>query len=294
MIGGLLLALGSAALINIGFLLQHRGLHHHPAGGLAPRLRSVIREPVWLAGQVTGWVGFIAQIVAVAIAPLSLVQAFAAGGLALSVPIASRLFHHRITRAQVLAVLVMAAGLAVLPIGVAHTRDHLDPDALTYALGGGALAACAMWALRTGWARAIVAGLFYGIADAAIKAVSLHWHHHGLHALLSGWTPIAAVGTFLGFLAFQAALEHDDAVAAISLMTALTALVALGCGLLAFAETLGRGAGAVGAHLGAITLILGCVPVLAAVQAAIVEATEDGGDRAPATEPPVASLPGPR
>ena len=294
MIAGLLLALLSAALINIGFLLQHRGLHHHPSGGLAVRLRAAIREPVWLAGQLTGWIGFVAQVVAVAIAPLSLVQAFAAGGLALSVPIAARLFDHRITRAQVVAVVVIAIGLAALPIGVAHTHDHLDGDALTIALGAGAAAACAVWLLRTGWARAIAAGLFYGLADAAIKAVSLHWHHQGFEALFSGWALIAAGGTFLGFLAFQSALEHDDAVAAISLMTALTALVALGCGLLAFAETLGRGAGPVGVHLGAIAIVLGCVPILAAAQAAIVEASEDGGERAAATDPAVASVPGPR
>ena len=294
MIGGLLLALVSAAFINIGFLLQHRGLHHHPDGGLVTRLRAAIHEPVWLAGQVIGWAGFLAQIVAVAIAPLSLVQAFAAGGLALSVPIAAGLFHHRVSRAQVLAVLAIAAGLAALPIGVAHTRDHLDGDALTLALAAGAAAAFAVWVVRTGWARAIAAGLFYGLADAAIKALSLHWHHHGLHALLSSWTLIAAGGTFLGFLAFQSALEHDDAVAAISLMTALTALVALGCGLLAFAETLGRGAGPVGVHLVAIAIVLGCVPILAAAQAAIVEASEDGSDRTAPADPAVASVPGPR
>ena len=72
---------------------------------------------MWLCGQALGWVGFGAQIVAVAIAPLSLVQAFAAGGLALSVPLAAGLFRQRITRQQIFAVLVIAAGLAVLPIG---------------------------------------------------------------------------------------------------------------------------------------------------------------------------------
>src|SRR6202007_1021695 len=89
MIGGLLLALTSAALINIGFLLQHRGLRRTGGGGILGQLWRALHDPVWLSGQALGWAGFIAQVVAVAVAPLSLVQAFAAGGLALSVPVAA-------------------------------------------------------------------------------------------------------------------------------------------------------------------------------------------------------------
>ncbi len=130
LVSGLLLALGSAALINLGFLLQHRGLSGRRPGGLAATLRQVIRNRTWLAGQVIGWIGFGAQIVAVAIAPLSLVQAFAAGGLALSVPLAAGIFSQRITRTQLLAVLLMAAALAVLPIGFSTGADHLHAPTL--------------------------------------------------------------------------------------------------------------------------------------------------------------------
>ena len=51
MIGGLLLALVSAALINLGFLVQHRGLGSVTAAGSAlQRLRRSLRNPVWLWG----------------------------------------------------------------------------------------------------------------------------------------------------------------------------------------------------------------------------------------------------
>jgi hypothetical protein len=77
-IGGLLLALVSAALINLGFLVQHRALGQEPgAGGMLVRLRRSLRNPVWLSGQAVGWLGFGLQVVAIAIAPLALVQAFA-------------------------------------------------------------------------------------------------------------------------------------------------------------------------------------------------------------------------
>ena len=277
MIAGLILALTSAALINIGFLLQHRGLRRTSGRGvLAP-----LRDRVWLSGQAIGWVGFAAQIVAVAVAPLSLVQAFAAGGLALSVPLAAGMFHHHITRAQIVTVLAMAAGLAVLPVGFSTARDHLDSSALVVATAVGAVAALGVARVPAVWARAIAAGVFYGLADAAIKAVSLGWHAHGITAAISGWTAVAAAGTFAGFLAFQSSLRGDRPVASISLMNGLAALVALVCGLVAFGESLGIGPAAATAHLVAIAIVLAGVPVLAAAQTEIAESGASGSRRAP-------------
>jgi hypothetical protein len=281
MIGGLLLALASAALINVGFLLQHRGLRRTSGGSILAQLRRALRDRVWLSGQAIGWVGFAAQIVAVAIAPLSLVQAFAAGGLALSVPVAAGMFHHHITRSQMLTVLVMAAALAVLPIGFSTARDHLDTSSLVLATAGGTAVALALARVPTVWARAIAAGVFYGLADAAIKAVSLGWRTEGIGTVVSGWTAVAAVGTFAGFLAFQSSLRGDRPVASISLMNGLAALVALICGLVAFGESLGLGPAAATAHLVAIAVVLAGVPVLAAAQAEIADSTEPRREPAP-------------
>lgn len=262
MIVGLLLALTSAALINIGFLLQHRGLRHRRGGTALAELKRALADRVWLSGQALGWVGFATQIAAVAIAPLSLVQAFAAGGVALSVPIAAGMFDQRITRTQAAAVIVVAAGLATLPIGFSSARDRLDGGALALVMAAGTVAGVAVARPAAGWSRAIAAGIFYGIADAGIKAVSLGLRHHGAAALVSVWTAVAAVGTFAGFLSFQSALREDRPVAAISLMNGLAALVALACGLAAFGESLGIGAGATAGHALAILVVLCGVPVL--------------------------------
>jgi hypothetical protein len=249
-----------------------------------PAWLQPLRSPTWLAGQALGWLGFAIQILAVALAPLSLVQAFAAGGLALSVPVAAGIFHHHITRTQMLTVLVMAAALAVLPIGFSTARDQLDPTSLVLATAVGTAAALALARLPAVWARALAAGLFYGLADAAIKAVSLGWPTQGLRALISGWTVVAAAGTFAGFLAFQSSLRGDRPVASISLMNGLAALAALVCGLVAFGESLGLGPAAATAHLVAIAVVLAGVPVLAAAQTEIAESTEPHRERAPLPE----------
>ena len=272
---GLVLALASAAAINLGFLLQHRGLADIQVAPQRPwrTARAALKSHSWLGGQALGWVGFAAQIVAVSLAPLSLVQAFAAAGLALSVPLAALLFAYRITRGQRIAVVIVAASLAVLPLGLGAGGEHLREGALVVVVVAGAAAVLALLAAlgRRAPVLAIAAGLFYGTADAAIKAISVDWSRHHAAALLSSWTAIALLGTAAGFLAFQGALRKGDAVSSISLMTAVTALVAIACGVGAFGETLGHGPAAIAIHLAAIGAILACLPTLASAHTEIAE-----------------------
>ena len=283
-LGGLLLALLSATAINIGFLLQHRGLRSLGATrGVAGMVGAAIRNPTWLGGQALGWAGFATQIVAVSIAPLSLVQAFAAGGLALSVPLAAGLFGYTISRTQRNTVLLVAAALATLPIGISSPADVLDAGRLVVVITLLGAVAFPVARSQSPALKAIAAGLLYGVADASIKAVSVNWSAHGSSALISGWTLVAILATLGAFLSFQLALRTGSAVSAISLSTALCALVGVGCSLFAFGETLGTGPVAVAWHLAAIAVVLGCVPMLAAAQAEIEDAsdrTQSGGDPA--------------
>jgi hypothetical protein len=165
----------------------------------------------------------------------------------------------------------MAAGLAALPFGYGAAHDLLQSGTLAVVLG--ILTGVALVATTVGsrGARAVAAGLFYGAADAAIKAVSVNLGPHGWAALISTWTLAAAGGTFVGFLAFQSALAQDSAIGAISLMNGFAALAAMLCGLVAFGESLGADPAAIAVHLVAIAVVLGCVPTLARAQAEMAE-----------------------
>ncbi|MCA1689560.1 MAG: hypothetical protein LC720_03690, partial [Actinobacteria bacterium] len=134
---GLALAIGSATAINLGFLLQHRGLARVTAtGGTRGLLRGSFVQPAWLAGQALGIAGFAAQVAAVTLAPLALVQSFAAGGLALSLPLAILLFGQRVRRSEILTVLVVAAALGSLPLGLPPSREVLGTARLAVILAG--------------------------------------------------------------------------------------------------------------------------------------------------------------
>ena len=281
LLAALLLALISAALINIGFVLQHRG-HARARAGRHQGLVGGFREPAWLFGQAVGWIGFGGQIVAVALAPLTLVQAFSAGSLALSVPLAARVFGHRVRSPQLAAIAIIAVSLISLPIGfgAAHAHFHaglLKASALLVVLAG------AMLAPRGGTAAlAIAAGAFYGAADAAIKAASIGIRFHGT-SVLSGWTLLAGLCTFGGFVAFQAALRDGDEVRPLTLMNAFTALAAVALGMAAFGEPLGSSPVSGVMHGLAILLVLACVRPLAGAQQRLVQGA-----------PPPDSTPAPR
>ena len=264
LLGALLLALVSAAAINVGFLLQHRALTGRGGEGSRP-LIAMLSDRTWLAGQAVGWVGFLGQLLAVALAPLTLVQAFAAGGLAISLPIAARIFGQRVSESQLLAIVLMAVALTSLPIALA---SHSSLHAGTLLLMSLVMLALAAAIGVTGGpaAQAIAAGCSYAVADAAVKAISTGWHAHGFAGLASVWTALAAVGTFGGFLAFQSSLRRGSAVVAISLMNVFAALGALACGIYAFGEALGTGPSATVVHLLAISLVLTSVPLLATGQ----------------------------
>ena len=277
--GALALAVVAGALINIGFVVQQRALRS-ARGGEDATLLGALRTRGWLAGQLLGWCGFLGQIAAVAAAPLTLVQACAAGSLALSVPLAARLFQVSVDRRQIGAIAVVAVCLFVLPIGYVAHHGRLSPGLLIAAALIGGVIAAVLGSLGVGAARALAAGISYGVADAAIKAIALAVHHHGPAGLLQGWMVLAVVATFGGFVSFQSALRRTHAVTAISLMNALATLTATGIGLVAFGESLGSAPAAAAGHALAIAIVVGCVPILARAQEAVTpEGAGAGAER---------------
>ena len=82
---GLALALLSAVAINGGYAAQHRAAGSLPPLSLRRPVRSLVslfRHGRWLAGFFAGIGGWVLYVAALALAPISLVQACSAGGIA--------------------------------------------------------------------------------------------------------------------------------------------------------------------------------------------------------------------
>ena len=222
MAAGIALALAASLALDAGYLLEHDGLIEFPAISLrrpAATLRSLFASRKWLAGITIGTAGWALHVGALSKAPLSVVQAFVAGGLALALPIGRWIFREPLSAAEARGIVVLAAALAALTVGI---RDH-GTDAgfssvrLALFLGASVavavlLATARLAAGRRAHALGIAGGALYAAADVAIKAVTGIASNHGVtHALLSPWAVIAACTTFGAFYCFQRALQIGSA-----------------------------------------------------------------------------------
>jgi hypothetical protein len=235
---GLALALLASLALNGGYLLQHAGARAAPA--VTPRhplrtLRGLLASRAWAAGLAAGLLGWALHVGALARAPLSLVQAFAAGGLALALPAATRLLRERLTRRELAAVGALLAALALLAVGARAGRGAAPVPAAPLAaflLAAAALAALAARAGRLG----LAAGILYGAADAATKAAA----SAGGAVAAVPWIAAVAALSCGAFFCFQRGLQSGAAIPVVALMTAATNATATLGGLGVFGDSLGR------------------------------------------------------
>jgi hypothetical protein len=270
---GLGLAVVASVAANGSYLLQHAGSRGAPTVDLRRPLvtfRGLLGSRLWLAGTAGGVVGSVLHVAALANAPLSLVQAFTAGGLALTVPIAARAFGQRLERAERRAVFVLVAALTLLGLGAGSFVARAVPvHALVGAVGIAALAATALSVPRAGARRGrllgAAGGVLYGAADATTKAVTMT--HGGLvAALTSPWMVVLVALCVAAFACFQRGLQIGPAVPVIAVMTGATNAVAIVIGLLVFGEPLGAAPAFAALHVVAFVLAVAAGLTLARAQ----------------------------
>jgi hypothetical protein len=277
---GIVLAVAASIALNGSYLLQHAGAIGaaavNPWRPLAT-LRALLRSPLWAAGALVGMTGWALHVGALARAPISIVQAFVAGGIALTVPMAALGCHHRVGPGERRGAALLAAGLVLLAVGLRDpgSAGAFEPGRLATYVAALALAAAAAAIAVTGPRRAAAlgaaGGLLYGAADLAIKALTIVHHEHGLaRALTSPWAAVALSATCGAFFAFQRGLQTGRPVTVIALMTAATNLVSIAGGFVVFGDPLGDTPALAALHVVAFVLIGVAAWRLAPSQAGVV------------------------
>ena len=280
LVAGILLAVAASIALNGSYLLQHAGATDadavNPWRPLAT-LRSLLRSPLWTAGALVGMTGWGLHIGALARAPLSIVQAFVAGGIALTVPMAALGRRHRVGRDERRGTALIVAGLVLLALGLHGPGNAaaFSPAALAGYLALlallAAVAAVAVSGERRAAALGAAGGVLYGAADVAIKALTVVDHEHGLAgALTSPWIVAATAASCGAFFAFQRGLQTGRPVSVIALMTAATNLVSIAGGFVVFGDPLGRTPAFAALHAIAFALIGVAAWWLAPSQAVVV------------------------
>jgi drug/metabolite transporter (DMT)-like permease len=244
---GIVMALVTACMSILGFLLKHRGAVAAPDVDMRRPVRSTIdlfRSPVYLIGCVVATTSWGFHVAALALAPISVVQSVIAGGLVLLTVFASRLFGHTVTRREWIGVALTAAGLAFLAATLEGTTDsaHADYYTGTLALYVGLAALIGMVLVplgrlrpRDGIVLAVSAGLLWGGSDVAIKALSDHTSD-GIGVLANPLALVILVLSLVGLLVSARSLQLGPVVPVITVTSATANVFTIAAGPVVFGE----------------------------------------------------------
>ena len=242
---GLVLALGSAAAINWGYLAQHDAASSLPPLTLRHPVRSLLSlfsNLRWLAGFLAGIGGWALYVAALAIAPLSLVQAASAGGIGMLALLVHRGAGAGLQRREWRAVWLSIVGLLLLAASLA---GGTTAGGVTSMAEVGAWIVCSLLlagiavgpgsALLAGGAGlGIAAGVLYAAGDVGTKAAV-----QGHSFLL--FVPVVLACHGLAFVALQLGFQRGSALATAGVATLLTNALPIGAGIALFHESLPGG-----------------------------------------------------
>ena len=267
---GLALSVATAFVSILGFLFKHRGAVGAPPVDPRHPIRSTMAlfaNRWWTLGIIVATCSWLLHTAALALAPITLVQATIAGGLVLLTVVAEKLFDIPVSRREWVGVGLTAIGLAFLAatLGETGSEKHSDYQAITLALyvGGVALLSVPLMLAvsrpRTrryaGALLAAAAGLQWGASDVTIKAATgeLTDGAYGLVALLA---LVILVLSLVGLIVSARSLQLGDAVPVIALTSAAANLSTIISGLVVFGEPLPDGDAAIALRVLALTLVI--------------------------------------
>ena len=248
---GIFLALACSFATNLGFLYKHRGACAAPAVDIRRPLHTVkcLFSSKWFAvGMVvaTGAWGF--HVAALALAPMSVVQAVLAGGVVLLAVMAERLFGFKVGPRQWAGVGLTAVGLLLLVVTLpaasgAHSSFSL-PGMIAFEAG--LLAAGTLLIMgphiggpeeHHGVMLAAAAGLLFGVSDVAIKALT-GLVGSGVLGLVSPWFLVAVMASVLAFYASARGLQVGEAVPVIAVTGTAANVAGIAGGIIVFGDPL--------------------------------------------------------
>jgi hypothetical protein len=247
---GLGLGLASALALASGFLLQQGAVSRIVQLSLRRPLaaaRALLDSRRWIGGFSLGLAGWALYFAALTLAPLSLVQTVAAGGIGLLVILVALAERTLPVRRERVGALLATTGLVALAAGAGRsgtTTSSAPSTAGLCALAAAALliVACAL-RRRSAGLGGLAAGLCYGVGDVTTKSLLIALPHHPTAtALLSAPLLYATAGAHgLGFVVLQRAFLHGGAIASLGPMTAATNLLPMAAGVLLLGERLPSG-----------------------------------------------------
>ena len=245
---GILLAIFCAFATNVAFLLKHRGACAAPDVSLKHPVASAIglfRSKWFAVGMLVALGAWVFHVAALAMAPLSVVQAVIAGGLVFLTVLAERYFGCSVGTRQWASVGLTALGLVLLAITLPHHGGHSSYSTVGMIAFESALLALGTFLVLSkkldshehhGVMLGTAAGILFGVSDVAIKAITTSLGTGGGIAVLTPWLVTCIAASVIAFYASARGLQKGEAVPVITLTSAAANVTAISGGILVFGD----------------------------------------------------------
>ena len=289
--GGLALALLATTAYNSGLIVEKQALGQLPAISgrrLVSLALTLGSSPRWLTGFALMLCGLAFQVLALMLAPVTVVQPAIASGVALVLVLSRLVLREHLGRGEYACVAVMALAVILLALsagsaaGVGHRFGGVQAAAvaipsvlIALAAGSSALRAGARkhGPPVTGVSYGIATGLLYGVAALAIKALSgALLHRHGAANIIttvlsSPYLYVMGACSAAGLLLFQTALQRCRIAIVAPVSNVLGSIYFMVVGTWLFHERLPSDPALLALRLGGIVIAV-CVVVLLSRQSA--------------------------
>ena len=212
---GIAAACGASVLYDLSIALQALEVREVPRDhSMRPALLvRLFRNPRWVLATAVGVLGWPLQVLALTLAPLTVVQPCLALGLFLLLGLGVRVLHERVGALEIGAVLAITVGVVGISLSAPeHTTAHGSASALAIGLGGLALLTAVPFvlpSLRSGssvWV-VVAAGSGYALSGLTSKLIADGLSAGDVAAIL-GWSAATALAAVVGLLSEMSAIQH--------------------------------------------------------------------------------------
>jgi drug/metabolite transporter (DMT)-like permease len=252
---GIALALACAVITQLAFLCKHRGANAAPTVDMRRPLASakaLFASKWFAAGMAIAAGAWLLHVAALALAPLSMVQAVLSTGVIVVAVLGDRLFGCTVPRRQWIGVGMTALGLvalvATLPSPDGSHGAFAAPMLIAFEAGMLALGITLVAAPRLGAPShhhgavlGAAAGVLFGVSDVALKALTGLAGSGVVGVIASPWLPVAAAASVLAFLASARGFQQGEAVPVIASTSTAANLTCIVGGILVFGDALAAG-----------------------------------------------------
>jgi uncharacterized membrane protein len=239
-----------------------------------------IRDPLWIGGLGVQALGCALYVAALSDAPISLVAVMMQGGIAIFVTLAVVFLHERATPREWTGIVGIVAAMVMLACslnagaagGTANVKSLSAFTAISLGVAGVPFAIARI--RRGGIATAIASGIAFGLGSLYTKPLADTFAAHAsagpmLRMFVQPWLYLISAANIAGLILLQNSFHAARGIIAMPLSSAISNLVPIVGGMLAFGEVLPAEPTAASLRIAAFALTVGSSALLASGDEAV-------------------------